>query len=223
MKCKVIVGYEWKDELRQYCNHTASVAIEMVPDGEIDVAKVAELITPLRQLCQAKVYEAMQQGREDLGFERAQDDQQPDPVRERLNAPPPSNPRQQRPEPNRPYTQDEYDRDRQYDKPRQQEPRREYRNGNGNGNGYNGGGQQRQGGGGNGNSRRHDGPPQNGKQFLGWLNNQPDEIRDHVKSIVRGWGFPTMYREWTDSQAMEVYTEVMRVPAGRQQDWGNGR
>jgi hypothetical protein len=187
MKAKVIVGYEWKDELKQYCNHTASVAIELVPDGEIDVAKIAELITPLRQLCQAKVYEAMQQG----SFERAQADQQPDPVRERLNAPPPSNPRQQRPEPNRPYTQDEYDRERQYDEPRQQD-RQPYRNGNGNGGGQQGGGAFR-------------GTPKTGGQLFKWSKGVGSF--EWIEHFGQQQGWPNRMADWHEDDVRWAYDE----------------
>ena len=171
MKVKATVGYEWKDGLKGYSNHTASVMLELVPDDAAEAAKLKEQIVGIRHLCQREVYDAIMDGRAEVAARTAlpePEPEQPDlrPGDRGYQEPHPAVERARQPAPEparRPYSQDEYDRDRQYEEPRQQDRRQErpqQRNGNGSG-GYNGGG--RQGGGG----RQPDRSRRPRRQFLG--------------------------------------------------------
>jgi hypothetical protein len=56
--------------------------------------------------------------------------------------------------------------------------------------------------------RGGDGPPRNARQFLGWLGRQDRDVQDRVKRQAKAWGLPSMMKEWSDTEAGDMYHEI---------------
>jgi hypothetical protein len=52
------------------------------------------------------------------------------------------------------------------------------------------------------------GAPRNARQFLGWLGKQDERVKDQVKDLLKAWNLPSMMRDWSDDDAVAMYTEV---------------
>ena len=56
--------------------------------------------------------------------------------------------------------------------------------------------------------RGSDGPPRNGRQFLGWLGKQDRDVKDRAGRMAKNWNLPSLMKEWTDEEAMDMYHEL---------------
>ena len=136
-----------------------------------------------------------------------------DPAYERSRQPAPAP--QQRQQPSRqPYNQQDWERDQPDQRP------------------YGGGpppwqqqgapAQQPQNNGG----RTQSGPPQNGRQFLGWLGKQDQSVKHRASKIAKSWNLPSMMKDWPDDAALAIYRELTNqqqpAPAWGGQQNGNG-
>jgi len=63
-----------------------------------------------------------------------------------------------------------------------------------------------------------DGPPRTARQFLGWFGKQSDETKESVKALGKAARLPSMIKEWSDAEAVDVYARVTDRPTGGESD-----
>jgi hypothetical protein len=66
-----------------------------------------------------------------------------------------------------------------------------------------------------------EGPPKSTRQFLGWFGKQDEGTKHRASSIAKAWNLPSLFREWSDEDAIALYHELSRPPGPA--PWGGGQ
>ena len=73
-----------------------------------------------------------------------------------------------------------------------------------------------------GDRQERTGPPETARQFLGWLNKQDDDVKRRAQRIGKSWNLPSMYKNWDDREAQDVYRELTSKPESSSHRNGSG-